>query len=95
MNELQFIISWFVAGLISIIIVWILELRGKEFDENYFSREHVIVSLVMIIFGYMSFVIIYAALTQDKKYFTRFIHKIANIGIKNETNEEVIEEEND
>ena len=95
MNELQFIISWFVAGLISIIIVWILELRGKEFDENYFSREHVIVSLVMIIFGYMSFVIIYAALTQDKKYFTRFIYKIANIGIKNETNEEVIEEEND
>ena len=94
MNELQFIISWFVAGLISIIIVWILELRGKEFDENYFSREHVIVSLVMIIFGYMSFVIIYAALTQDKKYFTRFIHKIANIGIKKETNEEVTEVEN-
>ena len=93
MNELQFIISWFVAGLISIIIVWILELRGKEFDENYFSREHVIVSLVMIIFGYMSFVIIYAALTQDKKYFTRFIHKIANIGIKKETNEEVTEVE--
>ena len=51
MNELQFIISWFVAGLISIIIVWILELRGKEFDENYFSREHVIVSIVMIIFA--------------------------------------------
>ena len=30
MNELQFIISWFIVGLISVVIIWILELRGKE-----------------------------------------------------------------
>lgn len=92
MNELQFIISWFVAGLISVIVIWILELRGTEFDGDYFDKEHVTVSILLFLLGYISFVIMYAALTQDKKYFTRFIHKIANIGIKKETDEKVIEE---
>ena len=93
MNELQFIISWFVVGLISVIVIWILELRGTEFNGDYFDKEHVTVSILLFLLGYISFIIMYAALTQDKKYFTRFIHKIANIGVKKETDEEVIEEE--
>ena len=92
MNELQFIISWFVVGLVSVIVIWILELRGTEFNGDYFDKEHVTVSILMFLLGYLSFVIMYAALTQDKKYFTRFMHKIANIGVKKEAEEEVTEE---
>lgn len=84
MNEIQFVISWFIVGLLSVITIWIMELRGKDYNENYFDKEHIIVSIIMILFGYMSFVIIYAALTQDKKYFTRFIYRIANLGKKEE-----------
>ena len=33
------IISWFLIGLITGTIIILLDMRGEEFDEDYFSSE--------------------------------------------------------
>lgn len=85
---LAFVISWFVVGFICMISIWIGEMRGKEFNENYFDKDCVGVSALMFALGYISPFIIYAVCTEEKKYFTRFVYKIANIGVKKDKVEE-------
>ena len=79
---LWLLISWLIVGLISTIGAWILELRGSEYDENYFDKEHIYTSFLLIVLGYISPIIICVAITEEKKYFTKFVYKIANIGLK-------------
>lgn len=82
LNFILWIASWFVVGLISVMIIWISDMRGKEFDENYFEEGSILAFMVLVIFGYVSPFIVYYVFTSEKKYFTRLIYKICNIGIK-------------
>ena len=34
-----FIISWFLAGFISMLFLWISDMRDEEFDEYYFDKR--------------------------------------------------------
>ena len=86
---LVFLISWLVVGIISLIGSWILELRGSDYDENYFDKEHIYVSFLLIVLGYLSPLIICMAITSEKKYFTKFVYKVANIGFRNKENKQV------
>ena len=79
---LVFLISWIIVGMISTLGAWILELRGAEYNENYFNKEHIYVSFLLIVLGYVSPLVICMAITSEKKYFTKFVYKIANIGLK-------------
>lgn len=79
---LGFLISWLIVGTICTIGSWILELRGSEYNENYFDKEHIYVSFLLIVLGYISPLVICMAITSEKKYFTKFVYKIANIGLK-------------
>ena len=47
------IISWFLIGLITGTIIILLDMRGEEFDEDYFSSENIIFYLVSILLGYI------------------------------------------
>lgn len=84
MGVLIFVISWFVIGFICMFSLWISEMRGREFDEAFFDEDVVSVSIMMLILGFISPFLICIAYTKEKKYFTRFIYKIANIGVKKE-----------
>lgn len=79
---MMIILSWFVVGIISMITVWIFDMRGKEFNENYFDNGNLFVSFLMIALGYFSPIIIYLSYANDKHYLTKFIYKISNIGLK-------------
>ncbi len=90
MKILLFIISWFVFGFISMLMLATHDLRGKEYNEDYANVKDVI---IVICFGYAGFVvaccvlifeIIKERLTYEKanRYLTKFIYKIANIGLK-------------
>ena len=76
------IISWFVVGFICVAIEWIGDMRGKPFNKHYFNGEVVASSITIILSGYISPIILYSIYTSEKKYFTRFIYWIANIGTK-------------
>lgn len=82
LNLILWIASWFVVGLISVMIIWISDMRGKEFNENYFEEGSAFVFMVLVIFGYVSPFIVCYVFTSEKKYFTKLIYKIANIGLK-------------
>lgn len=33
------VVTWFLVGFISLVASWILDLRGKPYDPNYFKGE--------------------------------------------------------
>lgn len=75
-------ISWFVVGFICTVTIWINDMRGQQFDKHYFEAGIVTASVIFIILGYISPIITFYVFTSEKKYFTRFIYWIANIGVK-------------
>ena len=77
-----FLVSWFLIGFVSMAVMWISDMRNNEFNENYFDKECVGLSIFVLVMGYISIIILYFACTSEKKYFTKFIYKIANIGVK-------------
>ena len=81
-GEIIFITTWFGSGFLIMFGGWIVDMRGEEFDKNYFSVENVLLSLVILLFGYISLIIACYIFCNNKKPFTRFMYKIANIGVK-------------
>lgn len=82
-KEILFISTWFGIGFITMIIVWISDMRGEEFDKDYFDIECIFMSLLTFVLGYVSLIASIGLYCYKQKPFTRFIYKIANIGIKN------------
>ena len=76
------LISWFVIGFISMISIWIVDMRGKSYDENYFNEDNVYCSFVVFLLGYISVFVICLTISSEKKFFTKLIYKVANIGSK-------------
>lgn len=80
-----FILLWFAVGFASIVFAWILDMRGQEYDEDYFKQSGIfITALIMTMFGFISPVIVLITAIEDKRIFTKFIYKIANIGMKSD-----------
>lgn len=75
-------VSWFIVGLISAMSIWIYDMRGKPYDGSYFDENCVLISIVMIVFGYLSPIILIAVIMHSNKFITKLIWKIANIGLK-------------
>lgn len=83
---------WLLIGLLSVIIICVHDMRGEPYDGDYFKGE-ILHSICIIFMGGAAFLIIVFICTSDifEKYmrnkknnrkFTKFIYKIANIGIK-------------
>jgi hypothetical protein len=82
LNLTSFLISWFVVGLICVAVICVSDMRDKEFDPDYFDGPTVFIFILLITFGYISIFITYYLFASEKKYFTRLIYKICNIGVK-------------
>ena len=80
------IISWFVIGFISMIFMHLWDMRGEEYDEDYFDETCIFISFVVILLGYISLIfMIFASIyikLKGKKLITKLLYKIANIGVK-------------
>lgn len=80
------VITWLVVGFISLIASWILDMRGEEYDPYYFKEDGTFLACVlMIMFGYITPIIMlfyYLPKKINFKFsFTKFIYKLANLGI--------------
>ena len=84
MNTIKLIIliSWFISGVITSLMLWISDMRDQKYDENYFNVGNVVTSFLIISCGYLSAVISIFAFEYNHRLFTRLIYKIANIGVK-------------
>ena len=80
----MFIISGFLVGLLSVVFCWAIDMRGQEFNPDYFKDDdNVFGSFMIIVMGYLSPIfIIIAAIPFPDKPFTRLIYKLVNIGVK-------------
>ena len=76
------IISWFLIGLITGTIIILLDMRGEEFDEDYFSSENIIFYLGSILLGYITTFIFIGICIYNHRPFTKFMYWLANIGVK-------------
>ena len=76
------IISWFLIGLITGTIMILLDMRGEEFDEDYFSLENIAVYLGSILFGCITMFIFIGVCIYNHRPFTKFMYWLANIGVK-------------
>ena len=73
---------WFGTGLLCALIMWIYEMRGKEYNPNFFDEGVLLVSAFLILFGWISALIVLGIIISENHYFVRLIYKIANIGVK-------------
>lgn len=88
MSPIVFLISWLVSGLISTIIMLIHDFRGTEYNENDFDGDFAFYCFMMTLCGYVSVILIIVYILDEKvthsKGFGFYIHKLVNIGVKNE-----------
>lgn len=82
MDETIFLVTWFGTGLLAMFIGWVYDMRGQPFDENYFDATTIIMSLFVLILGYIGLLISVSIICYDHGFLTKIIYKIANIGIK-------------
>ena len=76
------IITWFLIGIATMIAIWISDMRNQEFNKNYFAGAGISFSFLVLFGGYLSFVISIGVYCHIHKPFTRFIYKMANLGVK-------------
>ena len=87
------LISWIIAGLFSVLLIFIHDLRNEEFDDNYLDLQAIVSIIFVIIGGFISFTIVtisYIIYIINKKVsmysikysINKFVYNLANIGIK-------------
>lgn len=88
---MEFFISWFIVGLISVFFCCAIDMRNKEFDENYFDKDGIYMAFVVLLLGYISPILILLVTFEDsinnfkknfKKNLAKFIYEIVNIKFK-------------
>lgn len=86
---LLFIISWLLCGLLVSLILTAYDLRGNEYNSNYFDYDFWVSFLMIILLGYANIVVVIVVIVVifketvlDKIELGRIIYKITNIGVK-------------
>lgn len=83
---LLFIISWLLCGLLVSLILTAYDLRGKEYNQNYFDGDFWFSFLVITLLGYTNIVIVTVVMFKEKALEKfepeRIIYKITNIGVE-------------
>ena len=88
MGVLFFIISWFIVGFLSVVGIWIYDMKGQPYDKNYFNDSFGPM-FAMCCFGYITPIILLGFIIASKQeFFTKLIYKIANPGVKIEKSDE-------
>ena len=79
-----FVISWLLVGLFGTIYLMAYDVRGKEYDANYFHKHGTSI-FIMPITGYIALFIVLCIFLEEKNVpdkIYRKIHKLANVGVK-------------
>lgn len=74
-------ITWFLVGLLSIFSIWCIDMRGKPYNEYYFDFGSILISILIILLGYISIFIAICVFSYKCHFINKLIYKIANIGI--------------
>lgn len=86
------VVIWLLMGLLSVMIICVHDMRGKPYNENYFEGEIHYAMYLILMGGFAFFISIFVTIRErnekrkSNKNFTKFIYKIANIGIKKDGN---------
>lgn len=89
-EDIIFLTIWVFIGLLSTIFMWIYDMRNKPYNERYFDGDF-IVNIGFIFSGVITLALVLFIVIAKKyekrksksnRIFTKFIYKIANIGIK-------------
>lgn len=85
LQAILLLLSWFVIGLIGTVLMILEDMRGEEYDENYFTDECKMFCGITVALGYLTLciVIVYyiVKVFQKNKPITKILYKIANIKI--------------
>lgn len=85
LQAILLLLSWFVIGLIGTVLMILEDMRGEEYDENYFTDECKMFCGIAIALGYLTLciAIVYyiVKVFQKNKPITKILYKIANIKI--------------
>ena len=73
-------ISWFAVGLISVVLLFAIDLRGEQYNENYFNDKFA-PTLFVFACGYISLIFVILVYNDKNKFLQKLIYKIVNIGI--------------
>lgn len=88
---LLFMVSWLLCGLLVSLVLTAYDLRGREYNPNYFDSLFWLSFLGFAISGYVSVIIVAVVMFKekgldkkvlDKIELGRIIYKITNIGVK-------------
>lgn len=83
---LLFIVSWLLCGLLVSLVLTAYDLRGNEYNPDYFDHDFWVMFLMFALFGYTNIVIVVIAMFKEKVFDKiepgKIIHKITNIGVK-------------
>lgn len=83
---LLFIVSWLLCGLLVSLVLTAYDLRGNEYNPNYFNHDFWVSFLGFTVAGYISVIIVAVVMFKEKVFDKiepgKIIHKITNIGVK-------------
>lgn len=83
LQAILLLLSWFVIGLIGTVLIILEDMRGKEYDENYFTDECKMLYGVTVVLGYLTLCLVIVhyiiKVFQKNKPITKILYKIANI----------------
>ena len=84
------LLSWFVLGLIGTFLLILDDMRGSEYDENYFTDECKLACAVTIVLGYFAMCLAIGyyivKIFKKNKPITKTLYKIANVKINKKSN---------
>ena len=77
-----FLSSWVLAGFIAFIYMLVEDLRGEEYDPEYFDKDVLICLFYALVLGYLTPVFLFIGNQLENQTIQKFIYKLANIGYK-------------
>lgn len=84
-NHLPILILYLIIGFILMLLWYLKEMRGKDYDEEFFDGERTIGSIIFLFLWLplliLCLLFIAVGFMNEKKYITRLLYKIANVGI--------------
>ena len=77
-----FLSSWVLCGFIAFVYMLVDDLRGEEYDPEYFDKGVLCCLLFALLLGYLTPVLLLIGNQIEKQSLQKFIYKLANIGYK-------------
>lgn len=77
-----FLSSWILSGFIAFVYMLTVDLRGEEYDPEYFDKDLLYCFLIALLLGYLTPVFLLIDNQIEKQSLQKFIYKLANIGYK-------------